>query len=1368
MIKKLKIFLFFLLILFNFSYAVDKEKAVVELEKIRKNPAHMRIGITKLSSIELALDYNENKKEIYADVDIPQGHTLYITETLAEMPSISTRNGRQVINKMKHEIHKSIKTSEKFKWELKDIENKKEKHLVVYCDTPLNSLYAYIVENGTYKIKKIYKGSIYKYRSARVKGTYGILLVTQSKGFPSFDFYEKNGKLEAAKGNKSNLTQGIKLYGHLPEIFLGKAHGVTKLEIESNQNTYNFKSGGNYNDNTGSFITGSGLSWWTDIKGNKDNVIGVVSFFNDRNKYNADSITVAYQAGRAINNSIEFNWGASDSYYEKVHFKYMTYSGEIIKEDVLEIVVQRETDRHTPELFLNNPLVYYNRELSSHGRHTRVTKLAKNEIVTLDSSNSGPFVKNTDLNGRSWLTGVGIPDYNWQNMGEHQINVMRGNDVLVSTKKTDSNGGISTPIVITGNKVGTVSNSKNEITLAYKGGDKYIYFGLSKYNFEEETIDKFTVTHYTNRKTEKAIKEMSTYTIKIPKFNGIDYVGSYDIRANQTYIKDYFYDLSKSKDEKITIDYGRVGFRNIDTHITNQSGGEGIDFRVTKKVKLINVLNPKHVIHGAKLYFEKTKESATDDEDKTSRFKGENEEQSFAMLKLDIPVQELLINQGKYKIESDDDIDNGGSPLRVGVTVNGDRKKYYTQVNGGLDKGLYLNIVKKHFIETIIEFENQTLKNNWIKLNKSEAPLGVLDTQKTTIWGRVRGDVIDIPVSKSDGSSRNLKMEIFDKNNHILLENINENNKEYKHQLSSTTSNFIIKRENTNDNFMKFTLTDGYSEAEIGKEFEFYIRYYQTEKGKDKFLFDHRYVIRFKKPTNYLGDTTLIIKNPMVATLYNYGNLEGVTDPINTFGWLNVSKNETVGNGNHNTKYDKISWWSVRNPISKYPELVNSNGIKVYRLLKNGTRKEVTLLVGDGGFREKSIAIKNGELLFGLPQTKEGYKNLFGKSVFDLYSGFEESFELEYSDGKKYRLNVVLERIDLLYYGKVFKGKKDANYSTYEMINAVGDTAKIDLSKNNMAKDGNFYIDLNTSYRDYKRYGDPIRKFLKEKMYLNIGGEVSAMYNKDYNSVIKGEILLISKYDLVAKNLSDKKDRGLIVMNNEYTNGELIPDIYSEPESYRIYLKLTPEEYRKIQPGRKYDIFYKNTHNIFTLTLGAKKDQLRLDKPLSFMADRPSLKIDTRNVILDFGSIRPKSENNRNSDTGKYITTDNGKYISRLRRLNKPIKVTLSNMSLDPNLGVTHAKHKLILESDNINLKKQGLEQAPSETEKLYVRDLVVTRINSQTREPLEKNEIKPNNSELEEYYDIEGYVDIPKGENTKIPSSGNYSGEIRVHYIFY
>lgn len=209
------------------------------------------------------------------------------------------------------------------------------------------------------------------------------------------------------------------------------------------------------------------------------------------------------------------------------------------------------------------------------------------------------------------------------------------------------------------------------------------------------------------------------------------------------------------------------------------------------------------------------------------------------MLKLYIPRQETLIPQGKFKILTDDelnkDVDN--NPLKVGVTVSNKidntetNKDYYTYIGanqrGEKGKDLYLNLTVNRFVETRIEFENPELKSdkiegeNWIKLNEGDYPNGELtrDINGSNLWGRVRGKVIDIPKGYTDVDGKfkeyKLKMTLFNKNGDVLVDDLNKANGRI--ELSSSTPDnkrhFIIGRENPDDNFIRFTLDNGYDDT---------------------------------------------------------------------------------------------------------------------------------------------------------------------------------------------------------------------------------------------------------------------------------------------------------------------------------------------------------------------------------------------------------------------------------------------------------------------------------------------------------------------------------------------------------------------------
>ena len=328
------------------------------------------------------------------------------------------------------------------------------------------------------------------------------------------------------------------------------------------------------------------------------------------------------------------------------------------------------------------------------------------------------------------------------------------------------------------------SNSRdgrgNEVMFSYDGGNEYLNFGLSKYNFKGTTITDVSITNggiidNDGGSVTDTTTSREYFTIKIPKFEGIHYVNpNYNIKPRQDYTKDHVFDHNIGAGE-IIIDYGTVGFRDLDTRITEQSDGKGIEIRAFRKVILKSVSNSNYIIKNAELYFE---DERTDGN--FTYFKGTNEKATSKMLKLKIPKQETLIPKDKFIILTDETVPT--YPLKVGVTVGDDKATYYTPIDdetvGEGGKNLYLNLSTRRFVETVIEFENpdlsvkdaqgqETKEINWIRLNKTNYSGGRLTTpiNNSDLWGRVRGEVIDIPVEwQGKNPFENLKLQVFQEN----------------------------------------------------------------------------------------------------------------------------------------------------------------------------------------------------------------------------------------------------------------------------------------------------------------------------------------------------------------------------------------------------------------------------------------------------------------------------------------------------------------------------------------------------------------------------------------------------------------------------
>ncbi len=1221
---------------------------------------------------------------------------------------------------------------------------------------------------------------IYPVDEVIARETRGTLLITKSEGLPNKDLFVKNGVLQVetnASGGKEFDIANASFKGQLPMAFAsnndigqGKDYWVNyeikdnyRLVIEGlrtgeihtvdvDEGTGNPK--GEFDFKTGSFRSKhEGSNGWIDLRNENGTDIGRIYFsYKDDDGKNKESITIGFRWGYTGGNHDDFGWGNDTGFYERYQFKYQISPDgkewKTIKTDILELIIQKSLSTEESKIDLKNPLVYYDYDSSSaisNIVHNRRAHLAKDDTKTLNNSGT-EFKKNTDLDGLEWIKTEKINDYDFLGLKKHKISIARGNDEVM--KNTREDGGTLSSTYLKGNDTGSVSGTKNEVMFSYDGGNKYLNFGLSKYNFdgEEKGINNIVITHFDN--SGQILKERRVYNVSIPAFEGIHYVGNYDIKPRQSYTKNYEYRKDILYHEPVIIDYGTVGFRNLDTRITNQSGGDGIDFRAATKVKLVSTKkDSNYVIKGARLYFDGDEKKVVGAETpiETSIFKGENEKATSAMLKLYIPRQETLIPQGKFKILVDDENDsnkNDKNPLKVGVTVNNNTDKYYTYIGaeerGQRGEDLYLNLTVNRFVETRIEFENPELKNddtgkeNWIKLNESDYPNGELtrDINGSNIWGRIRGDVIDIPTGYKDANGNitkkyKLKMTLFDKDGKELINDLNTANGEYKFELFSSTPNnerhFIISRENPDDNFIKFTLDNGYNCNDQGepqeKPIEFYIRYIDTttqDANKEgDFLFDQRYIVDFKKKAEYKGDITLRFKNPAMTEKENTSSNDGL---VNIF--QGNTKEKYLGNSNYNTVQDSIEWVNIG--ISQ----------KIISEIKNDLANTTDYQLNDIDEPNKNISdetvksfIKNldaDKFVVGLSREKTKFENLFG-----AYNGqkIDKSFELKFGNdnSRAYRINVIIDKFDPRYYGKVFVKDKD-DTANYEEINSVGE-GKIDLTDdNNLQTDKFVYVDLGTSYRNYMRYEALPTSILNKGLSVRVGGEVEAIpVNSNYEKSVTGEIVLFDENNYIS--LTE--------------DGKSIEFSDKIPKSYSMKLKLSLEQYKKLRPYTKYEIFLNGNPNVLTIGTDTLKENILFDKPLSFTTEGPALKIKTN--ILDFGQIKPKEEKEQ-------LITKSAK---------TEILVEITN-TLDTNLGVT--TQDLVPETDTIYINQVSADGTLMENgEELKVRDLKTTKTKT----------ISPKGTGTTiETYELSGTLEVRKD----IPEEnyGEYRGKVMVEYTFY
>ena len=1012
-------------------------------------------------------------------------------------------------------------------------------------------------------------------------------------------------------------------------------------------------------------------------------------------------------------------------YQRKVETKGNAEVWDTIKEDTIRIVIDPTMKTFEKKIKLSNPLVYYDYGSSSaisNIVHNRRAHIAENEAKTL-TSGGAQFTKNTDLTGKNWIETEGKFNSYEKFNKKHKVTIRKdGSEVI---KMTDSTGRTPSSTFI-GDTDTVSSNSRdgrgNEVMFSYDGGNNYLNFGLSKYNFAGGNITNISITNNgivkdNDSSQTDTTSETEIISVEIPRFEGIHYVNpSYDIKPASSYTKDYEFN-NEAGNKEIIIDYGTVGFRDLDTRITHQSKGEGIEIRAYTKVVLQSVSDPDYIIKGAELYFEDEKFDGD-----VTYFKGENERATSKLLKLKIPTQETLIPKDNFKILRADTM---GYPLEVGVTVNKDKTKYYTPIdnevreNGAEGKNLYLNLTTRRYVETTIEFENPNLKEdnqgiNWIQLNK-EYPTGKLSRpiNNSDLWGRIRGEVIDIPVKYGDKVYDNLILKVFQENpngnENPVLDDLTDKQVTFAIPKESN-KNFIIKYDKGN-NFIEFSLDKGYDESIKNREpIVFYIRYMdgntKDKDGKPLFLFDQKYTIKFKDEVNYLGDATLIIKNPSMLSDGNDGRIR-----LKGAG-------ESVGKDNKSSTYDKEDWHEVQN-VFTIPKDAKDPIMK-----KIGEKEKYKEFDIKDGYLEMGLLSEKGTLI------KNGFKDFFEIEDYKNGKEIETSFSLEVEDingnPNNYRVNVIIEKFDSRYYGKVYPvGITES--TTYSEINSVGEGIEVDLTK--YIPDEYVYIDLGTTYRDYSRYQSILETLEISEIFIDATEEVDVI-SKDNETapVVKGKIVFQNGQEYLDRKKIETLELGKPTVN---------------PKTYPLYLKLTQAEYRKLKPYTSYEIFLNGNPNVlkFDVTASDKLDkEMLLNKPLNFSTKGPNIEI--RTEVLDFGQIKP----------------GNHKEPLITKKAVAAIKVDIKDELAREFTTVLEP------EIDEIWIhEKNDAGEIMANGEKLKVRSIVVEK---RARDGINKPNNETNETiKREDDFVISGVLEVP---NKTEPKRGKYGGYIRVNFTYY
>ena len=242
--KGLKKFLFFFLILFAFGFSNENRESKVVLDKVRET-SQLKIGVTKIKSKELPMEFDVESKKVYGEIEITDNDLVFVSETLDEIPSVSTTNGRRVINNINKYLTKNIKESPKFNYQIVDGktesgEKNGKKYLLIDCKEQLSSVYVYVLEKGTYKIKNVYKGAFKQiYAVTRSTIEYGTFEFTSDHRMDTVQtlVHYSNGKI-LLNGRESSVVSFIgasfpKRLAQKPNTEIGRLQESYRIVVEN-------------------------------------------------------------------------------------------------------------------------------------------------------------------------------------------------------------------------------------------------------------------------------------------------------------------------------------------------------------------------------------------------------------------------------------------------------------------------------------------------------------------------------------------------------------------------------------------------------------------------------------------------------------------------------------------------------------------------------------------------------------------------------------------------------------------------------------------------------------------------------------------------------------------------------------------------------------------------------------------------------------------------------------------------------------------------------------------------------------------------------------------------------------------------------
>ena len=693
--KNLKnLFLCVILIFMSSLTFSSNENSKIYLNERRREPAKMTIGVTKLKTKELPMNFDVKNKIIYTELpqELNENDLIYVSETLDEIPSTSTTNGRKSINNIKKYLTKEVKSSSNFNYQI--IKGNKEtgieegkRYLIIKCKNALKSVYIYVVENGSYKVKNIYRGSF--------KTQISTFTIDAGQGNVTFDgnkiLYTKEilgtynmtntGVIftRTLDGKKVENPDFIKV--STPNKFLNNEKDkADKIEIISDKG--NSTGEKHYNNEV------------FDLSLNITNGNIRVYTTSDSSKVNFD-LKLTNWDGNAINEKITIQY---------IEEKFLIPDNTVATQTINISIPAFTVETNNTTIDISNPIVKYEKDDTYLG----IVKVGTEGTKTLSSSGSDYSINNP------WIKADNPAVYDGNILGKHRVLITSGANRYEGN--TGSNGSSLTAILGAG--------EKNKLMWKYFGGtDKTTAFGVDEYDFIGGSYN-VKIQHF-NKDTNEIFK-IYNYTVKLPAFDGSVYLDkTLEIGKTEKFEKEY--EIFSAPNGKILL--GSTGLKSLDRRITyTQNGGDGVSVRLLTQNVILKKEGTEYTLRGTL--------TIEDNGSIDNQVRGANREDTSARkgnvyLTLSKTEEEKLVSGGKYHILTADNKE----PLQIGVKA---------------DTGEFLKTVSELWLVTTEKYNkvNINFKNDEMPLTTDKGwidYIGGTISGYTGNWGEITGAIREIP-----------------------------------------------------------------------------------------------------------------------------------------------------------------------------------------------------------------------------------------------------------------------------------------------------------------------------------------------------------------------------------------------------------------------------------------------------------------------------------------------------------------------------------------------------------------------------------------------------------------------------------------------